>query len=182
VAGLVHQDHRDLRGDGVQFLAGGVAPFGQLRIVIAEADQHLVAAGNGGVGQEPAHDPLQVRDRIALAIGGGQQVGRQRLQAGAGDMAVAVDEAGGEGMALQVDLACGGAEVQCRPARADKGDAPVAHHHRFDLRLAVVDGEDGAARVQRIGGKGAGGRAGGEHGEGQKGFHRDIRTGGGATA
>ena len=151
MAGLVHQDHRNIRGDGIQFLAVGVTAFGQLRIVIAEADQHRVTTGCGGAGEELTHDPLQVRDRIALAIGRWQQVGRQCLQAGTGNMAVGIDEPRCQGVPLQVDHAGLRAELHRRLAAADKCNAAIAHHHRLGLRLGLVDRDHRAASVQGVG-------------------------------
>ena len=58
---------------------------------------------SGGVLLHPvAQRLLQRGDVLDLAVGRGQQVGGERLQAADDDMPVGVDKAGHEGSALQV--------------------------------------------------------------------------------
>ena len=101
--GLVDDEDGNVLRDGVQFFLGRVAQFLELRVVITEADDDFDLLDGGGVLLDPvAQRLLQRGDVLDLAVGRGQEIGGERLQAADDDMPVGVDKAGDEGLALEI--------------------------------------------------------------------------------
>ena len=154
--GLVDDEDGNVLRDGVQLFLGRVAQLLQLRVVVAEADDELRLLDSGGVLLGPvAQRLLQRGDVLDLAVGRGQQVGGQRLQAADDDMAVGVDKARNEGSALQIHE-LGGRALQLHDfaAAAHGKDLAARHGHRLGAHGLVVHGEDGPSRPDAVGGLG----------------------------
>ena len=153
VAGLVHHEHRrDLR-HRVEIVARGVALLAQLRVVVAHADDPARPGHDGGGLLGPgAQRGLQGGDVGDLAVRRRQEIRRGGLHADVEDVAVRVDEPGEHRLAAQVhDLGRSALQPQDLVRSADGQDLAVLHGDRPCRRMGVVDGDDGAAGVDRRG-------------------------------
>ena len=159
VARCVDDQDRHLGRDLVEVVAGGVAALADLAVIVAEAEDQVVAPHRRLVAPDPfAQDADDGGDVVGLAIGGGEHVGADRLQADHDDMAVRIDEAGQQGAAFEVHQARAGAARRLHLlAGADGKDAPAAHGDRLGRGLRVIDGDDGPAAVDQVGCAGGGG-------------------------
>ena len=160
VARRMDDQHRNLGRDLVEILARGVAPLAQLAVVVAEAEDQIVAPHGGFIALHPfPQDADDGGDVVGLAIRGGQHVGADRLQADHHDMPMRIDEARQHGAAFEVHhprpRPAGRLHL---PARADGQDAPATDRHGLGRGLRIVDGDDRAAAVDQVGAAAGGGR------------------------
>ncbi len=160
VARLVDGHHRQVARHRVQVIAVGVAAFLQLRVVVAEAQQHAELARQVGVAAELAQGVLQVGDAGVGPVRRRQQVGAQGLHADGADMAVGVDEAGQQrGAAQVVHAGVRAAIAQDGVLAAHRHDAAVPDRDGARRGRVRIDGDDGAAEPDGVGHGGAvGGR------------------------
>ena len=145
--GLVDDEDGNVLRDRVQFFLGRVSQLLELGVVITEADDDFDLLDGGGVRLDPVTQRLLQRgDVLDLAVGWGQQVGGQRLQATDDDMPVGVDETGDEGLALEIhELRCGAFQLHDVAAAAHGNDLAACLGHRLGAHGLVVHREDRTA-------------------------------------
>ena len=67
MAGLMHDDDRQLGGNRVQIMPGWMTTLGELRIVVVHADGNAMRLYDGRGLYKITHDLLQLRDGLAPA-------------------------------------------------------------------------------------------------------------------
>ena len=151
VPGLVNQGNRQIARYRIQIVSCGVALFLQLRVVIAKAQHDAQLLDLGRDLDVFAQRLLQIGDGSIASIRGRQQIGSNRLQPHAADMAVRVHEPGKQRAPLQIHHARSRAAHRLQLLqRAGGRDQPSRDGHRLHLRLGVVHGENRAAKVNGI--------------------------------
>ena len=163
VARLVDDDDRYVAGHRVEVVARRVTELGELRVVVAEADDEVVRLHRLGIGGHPVAECLLQRGDVGdLTVRRRQHVGRQRLQPAHEHVAVGVDEARQQRAAGEVDDLGGRAPVgHHRVRRPDGHDAAVLLGHRLGAHGGVGHGQDRPAGPDPVGGlpRGGGGQA-----------------------
>jgi hypothetical protein len=148
----MHDQDGSVGRNGVEVGAGRVALFLKLRVIVAETDDDAVAFDDLAVLADPVmQNALQRRDVVAFAVGRRQEVRRKRLEPDHDDMAVRIDEAGQQRLALEID-------GRDRPLRlfldlgagADGDDFSAPHEHRLGGRLHVIDCDDRTSDIKRV--------------------------------
>src|SRR3984957_11669927 len=119
----MHQPHRILRRYPVQIGSEHIASLGQLALIPAIALQPFARF-------EPGDARLYPPNHLGDARGIAEVNVVELLDAGFGDVRMAVDESRRRGAAVQVDAPRGGAgEAQEVPIRADGDDPSIAYRH-----------------------------------------------------
>ena len=142
VPGLVNDEDRAVGGHLVEVVPCRVPALGELRVVVAEADDP--AEGLRGLSLAPGPELLlESFDRVDVRVGRGQQVRRQRLESDVLEVPVRVDEARQHRVRAELDDLGVVAPVRHHRVLApDREDPAVLHGHGLGARLRVVHGHD----------------------------------------
>ena len=152
MSGLVNQGNRQIARYRIQIVSGGMASFFQLRVVIAKTQHDAQLFDLGRDLDVLAQRLLQIGDGRIASIRGGKQIGRNRLQPHAANMAVRIHKPGKQRAPLQIHHARDRAAQRLQLLQsADGRDQPSRDGHRLHLRLGVIHGENRAAKVNGIG-------------------------------
>ncbi len=148
MAGDVDDAHRELRGHAVEVFARRVAAFREQRVVVAHADHPFAGLLAGGLLAQAIHELVEVVHRPDR---GCIEVRRAGVDAGAGIVAVRVDEARQQRVAVELDHARAGAGPALHlDLAADRADAVALDAERFDDAILRVEREDRAAAIDRL--------------------------------
>ncbi len=149
---LMDEKDRVFGRHGVEVVARGVAQFGELGVVVAEAEDQVRLRHGLGIGGDPfAQRFLQGRDAAARTVGRRQHVGRKRLNAAEDDVPVRIDEARQHRACPKVDdLRPRPLQCQYLGGRAHGEDPSVLHRHGLHPHRGVVHREDRAARPDPV--------------------------------
>ncbi len=134
-------------GSPVEVAARGVAPLGQQRVVVADAQHPLAFRGLVGPLAHALHQVVQLLD---VADGRAVEVDEDGAESHPGEVAVGVDEARQQSPTFEVDESCTallrpGAE---RGQAPHPGDASRLDGERLGDAVVGVQGEDGPAVVE----------------------------------
>ena len=135
VPGGVSQPHRIVCGDRIEIGGGDIAPFGELALVPAVAQQPFAGFQCRNSQPYAPHHLGDARDVAQIHV-------IQFPDSAVGDVRMAVDEPRRRGPAMQIDAAGGGAgEAQNLVVGAERGDLPIANRHAFDDRILRIHRE-----------------------------------------